>query len=246
MKQTFALYMIATIFTSSCATVPPPPMARGVQTVTGPAQGPPGKVLVMAAKCGALDASCQLHWTDAVDAIVVGAMEFRGYAMIDPASLRKDEATRTEQTDEHESRIDSAGSGTSSRSGIVGIIPIISEGSSSSSSYELRQSRGKTVVLNGATSAELKYEDRVALMARAGAQSVLHTTLVVGADYGVWRSKHVVEVTVKLSDALDGTMRWSARCSASSADHRTVQAAIESAARCAAGGIAGLQSLSPR
>jgi hypothetical protein len=61
---------------------------------------------------------------------------------------------------------------------------------------------------------------------------VLTTRIVVGASYSVWTKSQVVEVMVKLSDARDGTMRWSARCAASSADYASADAAIEGAARC--------------
>ena len=68
---------------------------------------------------------------------------------------------------------------------------------------------------------------------------MLTTRVVVGANYSNWSSAQVVEVMIKLSDAHDGGMRWSARCAASSADYASADAAIEGAARCAVNVIAG-------
>ena len=82
------------------------------ETATGTAGGPVGKVLVVSTNCGSMESVCRNGWSDSVDGIVVGDLEFHGYATIDPASLRKDEATRTESTvaddttTDHDSTID--------------------------------------------------------------------------------------------------------------------------------------------
>ncbi|MBA3457355.1 MAG: hypothetical protein H0T42_30015 [Deltaproteobacteria bacterium] len=204
----------------------------GAQTAIGPAVGSPGKVLVMSASCGAMESQCRLGWAPAVDSIVVSGLEFHGYATIDPQSLRKDEAQRTETTVTADSRDEHQSESTASSLEIVGIIPIASTGVSSNRSLTVRESREKTVVLVGATIEDLRVEDRQSLMSLAGAESVLTTRIVVGANYSVWTKAQVVEVMIKLSDARDGAMRWSARCAASSADFTSADAAIEGAARC--------------
>ena len=66
------------------------------QAMIGPAAGPPGRVLVLTASCGSLEAQCRDSWAPAVDAIVTGSLDFHGYNTIDPAALRKDERTRHE------------------------------------------------------------------------------------------------------------------------------------------------------
>lgn len=204
----------------------------GAQTAIGPAVGPPGRVLVMSASCGSMESQCRLGWAPAVDSIVVSGLEFHGYATIDPASLRKDEAQRSETTVTADSREEHQSEGTTSSVGIVGIIPIASTSSSSGSSLTVKESREKTIVIVGATIEDLRVEDRQALMSLAGAESVLTSRIIVGANYSVWTRAQVVEVMVKLSDARDGTMRWSARCAASSADYSSAESAIEGAARC--------------
>jgi hypothetical protein len=68
---------------------------------------------------------------------------------------------------------------------------------------------------------------------------LLSTYVIVGANYNVWTSAQNVEVVIKLADATNGEMRWSSRCSASSADFPNVEVAIERAARCAASATAG-------
>ena len=101
----------------------------------------------------------------------------------------------------------------------------------------LSRSKQKTIVVTGATIDELRPEDRQILLELAGAESLLSTRLVVGANYDNWSSSQQVEVMVKLSDAKSGAMRVAARCAASSADFPSVDAAIGAAARCAVSGI---------
>jgi len=226
-------YRIATIVTiavAGCGTAAQRPL--GAQTALGPAAGKPGKILVMAASCGAMESQCQMGWGPTVDSIVVSGLEFRGYATIDPGSLRKDDAQRTETTLTADSREERHSESTTRELGVVGIIPVAAAGSSTGKSLTIRQSREKTVVITGATLEDLALPDRRALMELAGAESVLTTRIVVGASYSVWTQAQVVEVMVKLSDARDGAMRWSARCASSSADYPSADAAIEGAARC--------------
>jgi len=208
-----------------------PPLSAEV--ATGNASGPVGKVLVVSTNCGSLEAVCRNGWTETVDGIVVGDLEFHGYSTIDPLSLRKDEATRTDSTIADDSTTEHKTSGTSTTVGLVAIFPVASVTVSNNRSVTLSRSKQKTVVITGATLDELRLEDRQSLLERAGAQSLLSIRLVVGANYEVWSSSQAVEVMVKLSDAQSGAMRLATRCSASSADFPSVEAAIGAAARCA-------------
>jgi hypothetical protein len=209
------------------------------QAAIGPAAGPAGRVLVLTASCGGLEAECRASWAPAVDAIVTGSLDFHGYVTIDPASLRKDERQRHETITTTDDRVETNSSSDSSELGIVGIFPVASVGSASSSSVTVTQTNHKTIELEGATFEDLRLEDRAKLMQLAGADSVLTTRVIVGANYSTWSQAQVVEVVIKLAAADSGEMRWSTRCAASSGDYASVDAAIEGAARCAAGAFTG-------
>ena len=217
---------------AGCAAAAARPLTA--ETSLGTAQGPVGKVLVISTNCGSMEAICRNGWAETVDGIVVGGLEFHGYATIDPASLRKDEAQRSESTVSEDSTTEHEAKGTSGTVGLVAIFPMGSVTESSTHSVTVARSKQKTVVVDGATIEDLRPEDRQKLMELAGAESVLSTRLVVGANYNIWTSSQFVEVMVKLSDAKQGTMRFAARCVASSADFPSVNAAIDAAARCAA------------
>ena len=220
---------------AACASTNSAPLRA--ETSRGSAGGPVGKVLVVSTNCGSMESICRNGWAETIDGIVVGDLEFRGYATIDPASLHKDEATRTESTVTGDVAADHASTGTSTTVGVVAIFPVASVTNSSNHSVSVSRSKQKTIVVTGATIDELRPEDRQTLLELAGAQSLLSTRLVVGANYDNWSSSQEVEVMVKLSDARSGAMRVAARCTASSADFPSVEAAIEAAARCAVGAV---------
>jgi hypothetical protein len=184
-----------------------------------------------------METLCRSGWAETVDGIVIGSLEFHGYTTIDPATLRKDDAARSESilsedsTTEHESR------GTTGTAGVVAIFPMASVTESATRSVSVSRSKQKTVVVTGATFEDLRPEDRQQLLETVGAETVLSTRLVVGANYQIWTSAQFVQVMVKLSDARSGSMRFAARCTASSADFADVNAAIDAAARCAANAI---------
>jgi hypothetical protein len=203
------------------------------ESLRGPAAGPAGRVLVITASCGSLAEECRDTWAPTVDQIVLGALEFRGYATIDPASLRKDERKRDEKIEESSSRHEHHESEQGGGVGFIGILPIGGAGASSRDSLTISRSRHKTIVLSGASFEDLRLEDKQALMQLAGAQTVATTRVVVGANYGAWEVAQNVEVVVKLAAADTGEMRWSTRCMASSVGYPSVEAAIENAARCA-------------
>ena len=202
------------------------------QTAVGPANAPPGGVLVMSSQCAGMQASCPHTWAPTVDAIVTSGLSFHGYTTLDPSKLRKDEAQRTETTVDKESHSTTSYHDTTKEAGVVGIIPFATYTTSKGTTVTMSQSTEKTVVLVGATLEDLTLPDRKALMDLAGARSFLTTQIIVGANWSVWTTAQSVEVMIKLSDAGDGTMRWSARCAASSGDFPSAAAAIEAAAHC--------------
>jgi hypothetical protein len=204
------------------------------EAMHGPVAGPAGRVLVITATCGSLEAECRDTWAPTVDQIVLGALEFRGYDTIDPQTLRKDERKREERIEEHNSSASNQSSESGGGLGLIGVLPIAGAGGSSSSTITISQSRHRTIILSGANYEDLRLEDKKALMSLAGAGTVATTRVVVGANYGTWKVAQNVEVIVKLAAADTGEMRWSTRCMASSTDYPNVEAAIENAARCAA------------
>jgi len=223
---------------AACATSGSPPRPLTPESAQGSAAGPAGKVLVISASCGSMQSHCGATWSEAVDGIVVGGLEFHGYSTIDPSTLRKDAAARTESTVTDDSTKSNQSKNRSTDVGLVGVLPVIARKETASSSVSVSQSKQKTVVITGSTFEDLPIEERREILRLAGAQSVLSTRLVVGANYKSWSSAQFVEVMVKLSAAEDGSMRWAIRCVASSSDFASVEAAIDAAARCAAGAIA--------
>jgi len=231
--------LVASILLAACGgTTTAPQRPLMAESLRGPAAGPAGKVLVITATCGSLETECRNTWAPAVDQIVLGGLEFRGYDTIDPQTLRKDERKRDERIEEHDSKETNNASQVAGGIELVGILPIGAAGGSKSSSVSISSSRHRTIVLQGANYEDLRLEDKQALMKLAGAATVATTRVVVGANYGTWTIAQNVEVVVKLAAAETGDMRWSSRCTASSVDYPNVEAAIENAARCAASAFA--------
>jgi hypothetical protein len=193
---------------------------------------------VITATCGSLEAECHNTWAPAVDQIVLGGLEFRGYDTIDPQSLRKDERRRDERIEESDSKQTQEASESGGGVGFIGILPLAGGGASQRSSVGVSSSRHRTIVLTGANFEDLRLEDKQALMRLAGATTVATARVVVGANYSHWSVAQNVEVIVKLAAADTGDMRWSSRCTASSVDYPSVDMAIENAARCAASAFA--------
>ncbi len=233
MRHTLALSCLLLVFGATACGASQQARPVTAEVALGKANGPPGGVLVMSAHCAGMERRCPSSWAPAVDAIVTSGLAFHGYTTIDPAGLRKDEGTRTEKTVDTDTKTETSGNHQEQSVGVVAIIPIASFTTSQGRTVKVAQSHEKTVVLEGATFEDLIPQDRQALMALAGAHSVLTTQVIVGANWSVWTMAQSVQVVIKLSAASDGAMRWSSRCSASSDQYPSVDAAIEAAAHCA-------------
>lgn len=228
-----ALSSVLAIGIAACAGVQhSAPLAA--QRAVGPANVNPGGVLVLSSQCAGMQAQCPATWSPTVDAIVTSGLSFHGFATIDPATLRKDEAQRTETTHDSSSSDLTRTDSHTADVGAVALVPFASYTTTKGTTVSMHQSHEKTVVIDGATLEDLALADRTALMELAGARSVLTTQIIVGASWSTWSADQdqTVEVMIKLSDAATGTMRWSARCAASSGSFPSASAAIEAAAHC--------------
>ena len=94
-------------------------------------------------------------------------------------------------------------------------------------------------MLDGPGFDDLSIDERHEVLAGSGADGVLVVRIVVGGQVGVWVPNQNVEVTVRLGADQGDVMVWAARCTASSNDFSTVDAALENAARCAIHGATG-------
>ena len=192
----------------------------------------PGKVIVLSAQCGSVERRCPDSYSAAVDEIVRSNLEFGGYALIDPTTLQdgtRDRHEVRESTDVNEKTEAKTSHDTFG----------VRTGGTTGSGQTWRVTEKKTVVLDGPTFDDLSIEARRSVIARSGADSILTTRIVVGANAGVWSPDQNVEVQVRLGQGPDDTMLWASRCTASSNDFATVNAALESATRCAMMGATG-------
>jgi hypothetical protein len=97
------------------------------------------------------------------------------------------------------------------------------------------------VVLDGPGFEDLSVDERKEVLDKTGADAILSVRIVVGGQIGVWVPNQNVEVMVKLGVNLGDSMAWASRCTASSNEFATVDAALEQAARCAIYGGTGKQ-----
>src|SRR5689334_16482834 len=118
--------LAASILSAACAgtMTPAPPRPLTAESLRGPAAGPAGRVLVITATCGSLEAECRTTWAPAVDQIVLGGLEFRGYDTIDPQTLRKDERRRDEKIEELDSKQTHEASEKGGGLGFIGVLPL--------------------------------------------------------------------------------------------------------------------------
>lgn len=228
--------LIPIIMFAACGS--PPPVLHP-QAMRGEVNDPPGKVLVMSATCGSVEHECRDTWAPAVDGLVVSGLEFHGFATIDPAALRKDEAQRQETTVDSETKSTNDSSSHVTSAEVVLVIPIVGVTNSTSHSVSMTKSHQKTVVVEGARFEDLTLEDRQRLTEASQAGSVLTTRITVGANYSNWTVAQNVEVMIKLASPTSGAMLWSTRCSASSDQYASIDAAIENAAKCAVSAFTG-------
>ncbi len=223
------LILLAVVFAASCASRSTPVLVPQVQA--GPsAQIPAKRVLALSASCGSVEFECPPEYVSVVDGIVRSSMDFAGYSIVDPATLRNDARERNEVREREVITRDSSSSTETER--------VLDFDTSTHSGSKSRTVKTKKVTyLSGAGFNDLSVTERKNVIADAGADSVLTVRIIVGAQVGVWAPNQQVEVMAKL--VIDDNMAWASRCMASSNDFTSVEAALENAARCAIYGGTG-------
>ena len=231
MHRTLLVLAPALLVSACVSNAPPPRLAPQVQV--GPGQNRrPQRVLVLEASCGSVDYRCPREYTDTVDGIVRGGMEFAGYALVEPDQLRN----RTRQREEtHETERTT----TASRTDTHVERTLDFDDNSTTVAQSETETTKSTVHLDGPGFEDLTVAERRDVLREAGADAVLVVRVVVGATTGVWAPDQNVEVMVKLGVDDGATMAWASRCMASSNDFSNVRSALENAARCAVSGATG-------
>lgn len=224
--------LVALCFLAACVAEKTPP-ALYPQVHVGPgARVKPARVLVLTASCGSMESRCPREYIATVDNIVRSSLDFAGYALVDAATLRNQTRQRRESSVEEATDEASTTTTDEQRNFAPDRRTVVS-----------RQAHTETersvVELDGPGFDDLTVAERKAVLAEAGADSVLTVRIVVGAQHGVWTPNQSAEVLVKLGVDSGDTMAWASRCSASSNDFATISAALESAARCAVHGGTG-------
>jgi len=217
---------------AACTPAGPPPVLHP-QVQQGPAAGAkPNRVLVLQAACGSVDYKCPREYAETVDAIVRGGLEFSGFNVVEGEKLRNQTRQRHEEHDTSTTTSDSQSDTKVER--VLDFDDHIHNHSGSTSTTE-----HSLVVLDGPGFEDLSIDERHEVLAKSGADAVLVVRIVVGGQVGVWAPNQNVEVMVKLGVNQGDSMAWAARCTASSNDFSTVNAALENAARCAIYGATG-------
>ncbi|MEO8703887.1 MAG: hypothetical protein ABI867_27810 [Kofleriaceae bacterium] len=225
MKAALLVVLVACVAPSS-----PPVLHPEVQA--GPAAAAkPNRVLVLHAACGSVEQRCPRAYIDAVDAIVRGGLEFAGYNLVEGETLRNQTRERHE---EHTSETTTTNH--ASRTHVQRDWAPDDHITSTSQGGSTKET--SLVVLDGPGFEDLAVDERRDVLDKAGADAVLSVRIVIGGQIGVWVPNQNVEVMVKLgvnlgADASSDAMAWASRCSASSNEFATVDAALEHAARCA-------------
>lgn len=202
------------------------------QVQRGPAASiKPKRVLVLQATCGSVSGPCPAGYTTAVDNIVMSGLEFAGYGVVDSGKLRLAARTRHE---EHTTGTVTTSSQTNTHSEVEIIRPLIFGSSDTVSSTTTTTATDMTfIVLDGANFDDLSIDEKHQVIEKSGTDSAATVRIVVGGKVGTWVPNQNVEVMVKLSVNRGDEMAWASRCTASSNDFTTVNAALEHAARCA-------------
>jgi hypothetical protein len=223
------LVLILLVAASACATSRPPP-ALQPQVQMGPGvRTQARRVLVLSASCGSMEFRCPREYIETVDGIVRSQMDFAGYALVDPETLRNRTRERHEtheETTEH----------TASHSVSEHKPNFAPDTTDVHTSESVTETEHHVTQLDGPGFSDLTVSERKDILADAGADSVLVVRVVVGAEHGTWSSNQHAEVMIKLGVDAGDTMAWASRCVASSRDFASVSAALESAARCAVQG----------
>ena len=208
------------------------------QVQRGPAAAiKPKRVLVLQATCGSVSGPCPSGFVTAVDSIVMSGLDFVGYGVVDSGKLRLAARTRHE---EHESGTVTTNSTTTSTTDVVIIHPIVIGTSDTTTNTTTETTTDMTfVVLDGANFEDLSIDEKHQVIEKSGTDSVATVRIVIGGKVGTWVPNQNVEVMVKLSVHRGDEMAWASRCTASSNDFTTVNAALEHAARCAMHGGTG-------
>ena len=184
------------------------------------------KVLALSATCGSVEFECPEEYVAVVDGIVRSTMDFAGYTLVEPRTLRAETRDRQET---HEKEVVESESASTTK-----VDRTLDFDDNIDSRHSSRTTRTHSVtVLSGSNFEDLDVATRKQVLADAGADSVLTVRIVVGAEVGVWAPNQNVEVMVKLGVEGGDSMAWASRCIASSNDFSTVNAALENAARCA-------------
>ena len=224
--------VIPTVLLAACVARTPAPAIPEVQA--GPSKAArPGRILVLTPTCGGLEAKCPRNYINTVDNTVRASLEFKGLAVVDPEHMRLETRQRhkTREVAEASSHEDSK-----TNRGSLGLDGSVRESRNMNSSSEKT-----TIVLDGPGFDDLTPAERDQVFDQAGADSIVVTRVIVGAQRG-WNPNmpnQTVEVMVRLAVDHGDTMAWASRCSASSNDYATVSAALEQAARCAVFGGTG-------
>jgi hypothetical protein len=215
----------------ACTPARPPALHPDVQH--GPASGvKPNRVLVLQAACGSVEAKCPNEYIDVVDAIVRGGLEFSGLNLVESEKLRN-------QTRERHEEHDSSTSTKTSQTDTTIEHPILFDEHSHVTNHTTTADEHSKIVLDGSGFEDLSIDERHEVVAKSGADAVVVVRIVIGGQVGVWVPNQNVEVMVKLGVNQGDSMAWAARCTASSNDFTTVNAALENAARCAIYGATG-------
>jgi hypothetical protein len=233
MRSSLLVLVLGLVSLSACTP------QRGVvlhpQVQPGPAAGVrPNRVLVLHAACGSVEFPCPDSYIDTVDTIVRGGLEFDGYNLVEAEGLRNQTRQRHE---EHSSTSSNSASTTNTKVER----PLAFDDNVTTTSNASSGTQTSFVVLDGPGFEDLSVDERRAVLQKSGADAVLSVRIVVGGAVGVWVPNQNVEVMVKLGVNLGDAMAWASRCTASSNDFSTVNAALENAARCAIYGGTGKQ-----
>jgi hypothetical protein len=213
------------------AVTAPPPLRPEVQQ--GPAAGArPNRVLVLPAACGSVEQRCPKTYITAVDTIVRSGLEFAGYGLVESERLRNETRQR------HEEHGTTTTTSTSQSSSTVEK-PLDFDEHASGASHSSTTTETSFIVLDGPGFDDLSIDERHAVLDKSGADAVVSVRIVIGGQMGVWTPNQNVEVMVRLGVNRGDSMAWAARCTASSNDFATLDAALENAARCAIFGATG-------